>query len=92
MDIVTASLPDSPLASRRSFLCGASALLVGAMLSETKAEPPIQQPRENTLGVNPRQQDRGLGPNPTADAMLKFAADGRAKPFAGNTVIAHLPA
>ena len=92
MHIITASLRDSSLPSRRSFLGGASALLVESMLSEARAEPFMQQPREKNPDVIPGQQDRGLGPNPTADAMLKFAADGKAKPFAGNTVIAHLPA
>ena len=41
--------------------------------------------------VTSSPQDLGLGPNPTADAALKFTPDGKAKPFAGNTVIAHLP-
>jgi len=37
------------------------------------------------------ESDLGLGPNPTVDAALKFRPDGTARPFAGNTVICHIP-
>jgi hypothetical protein len=48
------------------------------------------QQATSTLAPTP-ESDLGQGPNPTLDAALKFNLDGTARPFAGNTVICHIP-
>jgi len=38
-----------------------------------------------------QQNELGTGKNPTRDALFKFTPEGAVKPFAGNTVICHIP-
>ena len=78
---VTGSLP-----MRRSVLKGISALTVGGLLRASSL------PASQVRPAAQEEVDQGLGPNPTKDATLKFDRQGRAKPFQGNTVVAHLPA
>jgi hypothetical protein len=78
--------------SRRSFLANASALLIGSIVPRGMAEALQKQATPGSVDHKKDEPDHGLGPNPTADATLKFEPDGRPKPFAGNTVIAHIPA
>lgn len=92
MNLPIQPLETAPTPSRRSFVATASALLLGSIVRGGMAEQPQKQA---TLGSEKHRNDKpdgGLGPNPTVDATLKFESDGRAKPFAGNTVIAHIPA
>jgi len=75
------------LASRREFLLAASA----AGLAATPSLRSLAQKATSTDASVSRQNDLGLGHNPTRDALLKFRPDGTVKPFAGNTVICHIP-
>jgi hypothetical protein len=69
--------------SRRKFLLGSSALSLATFLpKDLDAQPPSlkQQDNENPVfAATPK------------DAALKFTSDGTRKPFAGNTLICHLP-
>ncbi len=71
--------------SRRRFLHAASAIAGTAFGSRQLL---AQQPGPQ---LETQHADLGLGPNPTPDAALKFHPDGSVKPFAGNTVICHIP-
>jgi len=73
--------------SRREFLLAAAA-------SGMAAAAPLRsfaQPTAPTAVTFSQQSELGLGQNPTRDASLKFHPDGTVKPFAGNTVICHIP-
>ena len=74
---------EAQLQSRRNFLLTSSAAsLVGALPTSLLAE----------LGTPQASDDRDVDAAiPTRDTVLKFYADGRCRPFAGNTVICHLP-
>ena len=75
--------------SRRAFLLQASALTVAAALpvgSAAQANPLLDAP----IDMEAIEQQAIKIPN--RDTLLKFNADGTRKPFAGNTVICHLPA
>jgi len=74
--------------SRRSFLLQASALAVSAALPATfsgQTDAALEAP----IDMNAIEQQAVKIPN--RDTLLKFNADGTRKPFAGNTVICHLP-
>jgi hypothetical protein len=73
--------------SRREFLLGASAAAIAAA---SPRHAFTQQPVSSPVTSLP-QSEAGLGKNPTRDASLKFYPDGTVKPFAGNTVICHIP-
>lgn len=68
----------APLATRRDFLRTAS---MGALLASPLA----------AFAQQAASADQGQGTNPTPDASLKFFPDGKVRPFAGNTVICHVP-
>lgn len=73
--------------SRRDFLRAASATAGFVLSSQALAFAQQAAP----TAASTADSDSGLGPNPTLDASLKFTPDGTAKPFAGNTVICHVP-
>jgi hypothetical protein len=73
--------------SRREFLLAASA---AALASASPLYALTQQPTSPSVPALP-QAEAGQGKNPTRDASLKFNPDGTVKPFAGNTVICHIP-
>ena len=75
--------------SRRDFLRAASATAAAGIVLSSQL-PIYAQQATSTLAPT-SDSDLGLGPNPTLDAALKFRPDGTAKPFAGNTVICHVP-
>lgn len=75
--------------SRRDFLGAASATAAAGLVLSSQMRTYAQQ-ATSTLAPTP-DSDLGLGPNPTLDAALKFRPDGTARPFAGNTVICHIP-
>jgi len=71
------------LHSRRQFLLGSSVLSFAALL-----------PHRLTAQAGPSQpldQENSLFTVTPKDTLLKFNPDGSPKPFAGNTVICHLP-
>lgn len=75
--------------SRRAFLLQASAVTVAAALpaslsaqTDTALDAPIDMKAIEQQAVK----------IPNRDTLLKFNTDGTRKPFAGNTVICHLPA
>jgi hypothetical protein len=74
-------------ASRREFLLAAAASGM-AFASPLRS---FAQPTAPKAVAASQQNDLGLGQNPTCDAPLKFHPDGTVKPFAGNTVICHIP-
>ena len=74
--------------SRRSFLLQASALTVAAALPVrflAQADASLDAP------INMKTIEAQAAKIPSRDTVLKFNADGTRKPFAGNTVICHLP-
>jgi hypothetical protein len=73
-------------ASRREFIRMASATAASGVVLSSPLKA-IAQPVAPIAGT----QELGLESNPTPDAALKFYPDGSVKPFAGNTVICHLP-
>jgi hypothetical protein len=69
--------------SRRKFLLGSSALsLVACLPKVLDAQASVSQKGEEENPV--------FAPTPK-DASLKFNPDGSPRPFAGNTIICHLP-
>jgi hypothetical protein len=73
--------------SRRQFLHAASA---AATMSAFMTSP-LHAIAQQSGAVAAQHEELGMEPNPTPDAALKFLPDGSVKPFAGNTVICHLP-
>jgi hypothetical protein len=76
--------PPANFASRRKFLLAATA-------SGLAAASPLRDFAQPAAVSVSQQNELGLGANPTRDASLKFRPDGTVKPFAGNTVICHVP-
>jgi len=76
--------PPANFASRRKFLLAATA-------SGLAAASPLRDFAQSAAASVSQQNEFGLGANPTRDASLKFRPDGTVKPFAGNTVICHVP-
>ncbi len=75
--------------NRRAFLLQASAMTVVAALPAAlvaQADAPLDAP----IDMGAIEQQAAKIPN--RDTLLKFNTDGTRKPFAGNTVICHLPA
>jgi hypothetical protein len=72
-----------PIHSRRKFLLGSSAVSLASFLPEALdaqvATPQKAEANSPVTAVVPR------------DTILKFNSDGSRRPFAGNTVICHLP-
>jgi hypothetical protein len=77
------------LRSRRDFLRAASATAAAGIVLSSQL--PTYAEQTTSTAAPTSDSDQGLGPNPTLDASLKFRPDGTAKPFAGNTVICHVP-
>ncbi len=75
--------------SRRDFLRAASATVAAGIALSSQAPAFAQQTAPASAPTS--DSDLGLGPNPTLDASLKFHQDGTVRPFAGNTVICHIP-
>ena len=75
--------------SRRDFLRAASATAAAGIVLSSQLRTYAQQATSTPAPTS--DSDLGLGPNPTLDAALKFRPDGTARPFAGNTVICHIP-
>jgi len=73
--------------SRRDFIRAASA--TAGLVLTSQAQTFAQQTASSAVAAS--GADLGLGPNPTLDAALKFRPDGTPRPFAGNTVICHIP-
>jgi len=73
--------------SRREFLRATCTTAATGVLISSPLNAIAQQP----AAVAVQHEERGLEPNPTPDAALKFYPDGSVKPFAGNTVICHVP-
>jgi hypothetical protein len=74
--------------SRRAFLLQASALTVAAALPaqlSAQADAPMDAP------IDMKAIEQQAVKIPNRDTLLKFNTDGTRKPFAGNTVICHLP-
>jgi len=69
--------------TRRQFLLRSSALSLSALV-------PPRLIAQLTQSANPPEDDPQLSTIPR-DTLLKFNSDGTARPFAGNTVICHLP-
>ena len=69
-------------ATRRKFLANSSLLLGAALLPDSMFSQATEAP-----ATGPAQPVV-----PTPDTVLKFSPDGKPRPFAGNTVICHLPA
>ncbi|MBB5345874.1 hypothetical protein HDF10_003875 [Edaphobacter lichenicola] len=72
-----------PIQSRRKFLLGSSAVSLATFLPKS-------------LDAQPASMQKSAEGNPVfestpKDASLKFTPDGTRRPFAGNTVICHLP-
>lgn len=75
-------------ASRRAFLLQASALTLAAALParlSAQADASLDAP------IDMKAIEEQAVKIPNRDTLLKFNADGTRKPFAGNTVICHLP-
>jgi hypothetical protein len=72
-----------PIQTRRQFLLRSSALSLGALVPPRLHAQLIQS-------ANPPEDDSQLATIPR-DTLLKFNPDGSPRPFAGNTVICHLP-
>jgi hypothetical protein len=73
--------------SRRQFLVQASALSAAATLpAALYAQTPATDPQIDLAEIEQRAASI-----PGKDTVLKFNADGSRRPFAGNTVICHLP-
>jgi hypothetical protein len=81
------SRPDTPLA-RRQFLaqCAAVTATLFAPSAHACSSPLVQQPSSHA--GSPATRPLQL---PNRDTTLKFNPDGSVRPFAGNTVICHLP-
>jgi hypothetical protein len=77
--------PPANSRSRREFLLSASGLAIASSL------PAFAQHAAPGAAAAPQPSELGLEKNPTRDALLKFTRDGAVKPFAGNTVICHIP-
>jgi hypothetical protein len=73
----------SPNQSRRNFIFGSSALSLTTYL------PNAFSAQLGALNEIP-QENPVFAPTPK-DALLKFNSDGSPRPFAGNTVVCHLP-
>ena len=74
--------------SRRAFLLQVSALTVAAALPvrlTAQADASLDAP------IDMKAIEQQAAKIPNRDTMLKFNTDGTRKPFAGNTVICHLP-
>ncbi len=66
--------------NRRDFLLGASAASLAALL-----------PHGIHAQAAPTQDHDPIPAIPSTDTILKFSRDGHVKPFAGSTIICHLP-
>jgi hypothetical protein len=75
--------------SRRNFLRAASVTAATGLVLSSQMRTYAQQAVSTVAPAS--ESDLGLGPNPTLDAALKFHPDGTPRPFAGNTVICHIP-
>lgn len=74
--------------SRRSFLLRASALTLAAALParlSAQTDAPLDAP------IDRKAIEQQAVKIPNRDTLLKFNTNGTPKPFAGNTVICHLP-
>lgn len=72
--------------SRRAFIHNAAATTVAGAVLSSPFHALAQLPKDGAAAP-----ESGLEANPTLDASLKFNPDGTVKPFAGNTVICHVP-
>ena len=77
--------------NRRRFLVQTSALSAAAILPMQSMGIPAQTVTPSEVSIDPAKINEVAAKIPFRDTTLKFNPDGTRRPFAGNTVICHLP-